>query len=187
MNTNNIGPMRKSTQVALGGLASSLCLVLMFLTGVFPFATYALPAMAGIILITVVIENGASTAWLVYVVVSILSIFIVPDKEASLIFIAFFGYYPILKQKLEQIKFKPFQLLIKFLIFNVAIIITYGCVIWFIGSPELMSEMGDIGKIGMIVLLVLSNITFAAYDFALTVLITAYVKVIRRKIIKKVI
>ena len=33
--------MSKSKQIAAGGIASSLCLLLMFLTGVFPFATYA--------------------------------------------------------------------------------------------------------------------------------------------------
>ena len=178
--------MRKSTQVALGGLASSLCLVLMFLTGVFPFATYALPAMAGIILITVVIENGASTAWLVYAAVSLLSFFIVPDKEAAMMFVAFFGYYPILKEKLEKIRCKPIQFLIKLIIFNVAIIFTYTCVIWFIGSPELISEMGDMGKYGAILLLAVGNVTFVVYDFALSVLITTYLKVIRKKIIKNI-
>ena len=39
--------MSKSKQIAAGGIASSLCLLTMFLTGVFPFATYALPAIAG--------------------------------------------------------------------------------------------------------------------------------------------
>ena len=42
--------MSKSKQIAAGGIASSLCLLLMFLTGVFPFATSALPAMAGTLL-----------------------------------------------------------------------------------------------------------------------------------------
>ena len=56
---------KKSTQVALGGLAAALCTLLMFLTGMIPFATYALPAAAGIVLVAVVVENGASTAALV--------------------------------------------------------------------------------------------------------------------------
>ena len=179
--------MRKSTQVALGGLASSLCLVLMFMTGLFPFATYALPAMAGIILIIIVIENGPSTAWLVYTAVSLLSMFVVPDKEAALIFIAFFGYYPILKQSIEKhIKFKPLQLVIKFIIFNTAIILMYTVLIRFIGATEAIMEMGAMGRAGEILLLVMGNITFAIYDFALTLLITVYFKVLRKKIIKKV-
>ena len=179
--------MRKSTQVALGGLASSLCLVLMFMTGLFPFATYALPAMAGIILIIIVIENGPSTAWLVYAAVSMLSMFVVPDKEAALIFIAFFGYYPILKQAIEKnIKFKPFQIILKFLTFNTAIITMYTILIKFIGASEAIAEMGALGTAGAILLLVLGNITFVIYDFALTLLITVYFKVLRKKIIKHI-
>ena len=38
----------KSTQVAVGGMASGLCLLLMFMTGMVPFSEYAFPAFAGI-------------------------------------------------------------------------------------------------------------------------------------------
>lgn len=72
---------KKSTQVALGGLAAALCTLLMFLTGMIPFATYALPAAAGIVLVAVVVENGASTAALVYGAASILALFVVPDGK----------------------------------------------------------------------------------------------------------
>ena len=47
--------MSKSKQIAAGGIASSLCLLTIFLTGVFPFATYALPAIAGTLLVVVVL------------------------------------------------------------------------------------------------------------------------------------
>ena len=38
----------------MGGLASALCVLLMFLTGMVPFATYAMPAAAGTVLLAVV-------------------------------------------------------------------------------------------------------------------------------------
>ena len=110
--------MSKSKQVAAGGIASSLCLLLMFLTGIFPFATYALPAMAGSLLVVVVLELNRATAVMVYISVSLLSLFIAPDKEAALIFIFFFGYYPILKGLIEQIRIRPLELAIKYALFN---------------------------------------------------------------------
>ncbi|MEG0899055.1 MAG: hypothetical protein RSD67_03100 [Oscillospiraceae bacterium] len=178
--------MRKSTQVAIGGLSASLCVLLMFMTGLMPFATYALPAIAGAILITVVIENGAATAWIVYFAVSLLSIFIVPDKEAALMFIAFFGYYPILKEKLELIKSKFLQYFLKFSVFNVAIVSSYFVIINIFGFTEVMGEMGDFGKYGLLGLLLLGNITFLIYDFALTNLLVMYLKVIRKNLLRKI-
>ena len=64
----------KSTQVAVGGMASGLCLLLMFMTGMVPFSEYAFPALAGIILIAVVEELGLKTAFIVFGAVSILSL-----------------------------------------------------------------------------------------------------------------
>ena len=46
----------------MGGIASALCLLLMLLT-IIPIATYTMPALAGMVLIVVVIENGYSTAF----------------------------------------------------------------------------------------------------------------------------
>ena len=59
----------------MGGIASALCLLLMILT-IIPIATYTMPAPAGMVLIVVVIENGYSTAWMVYAAVGFLSLFI---------------------------------------------------------------------------------------------------------------
>ena len=83
---------RKSTQVAIGGVAAALCLILMFCTGLVPFATYALPALSGVVLIAVVAEMGWRTAMVVYAAVALLSVGIVPDREAAMLFIFFFGY-----------------------------------------------------------------------------------------------
>ena len=49
--------MSKSGKIALGGLLTALGVVLMFLTGLIPIGTYALPAIAGVLLIVAVIGN----------------------------------------------------------------------------------------------------------------------------------
>ena len=51
----------------------------MLLSGVISVATIALPALAGIFLIAVVIEFGAKLAIFAYVVVSVLSLLLVAD------------------------------------------------------------------------------------------------------------
>ena len=176
---------KKSTQVALGGLASALCLLLMFMTGMIPFATYALPAAAGIVLIAVVRENGRKAATLVYTTVSLLSIFVVPDREAALLFIFFFGYYPILKGIMERIHFKPVVLVLKFLLFNVAVVAAYWVIVNVLGIPDIMESFGDFGKYSALVILGMGNVVFAVYDFALSNLVWAYENWFRPKVLRK--
>ena len=100
---------KKSGQVALGGIATGMCIALMFATGMIPFSYYALPALAGLVLIAVREENGLSTALIVFAAVSLLSVFVVPIKEAALLFIAFFGYYPILQETFAKIRPKVLE------------------------------------------------------------------------------
>lgn len=166
---------KKCTQIAIGGVFSALCLILMFMTGMIPFATYALPALAGAMLVAVVVENGRGTAALVYVSVSVLSLFIVPDREASMMFIVFFGYYPIIKEKIEGLRARPLVYACKLLLFNLSVVGGYLFIIFILGMPDIMSDMGTFGKYTAVVLLGMGNLVFLIYDFALTKYISLYI------------
>lgn len=179
--------MKKSTQVALGGLSAALCIMLMFMTGMIPFMTYALPAVSGVILICVLLENGTGTALLVYCTVSLLSLLVVPDREAAIMFIAFFGYYPILKPALERtVKIRPIRFVLKLALFNTAIILAYQAIIYILQIPDILEEFGDFGKYSVPIILGLGNIVFIIYDFALTQLIDIYIMWFRPRILRKI-
>lgn len=171
-----------SYQVALGGIIAALCVVLMFLTGVFPFATYALPALAGMLLILPVIELGAKWAWLTYAAVALLSLLITPDREAALFFILFFGYYPIIKAKLETIKLRLLEWVVKLIIYNVGVVGAFLLAINIFGMNQVMDELG---KYGIPLFMVVANITFVVYDIALTRLISQYLAQIRPRLFKR--
>ena len=176
---------KKSAQIALGGLFSALCVVLMFMTGLFPFATYALPALAGGMLVAVVVEMGAKTALTVYASAALLSLFIVADKEAALMFAFFFGYYPILKEKLEKLPSRLIEYIAKFGVFNAAVISAFLLMVKIFGFSEIAQEFGELGKYGIWIMLGLGNITFLLYDIALTRYISLYVHVLRKKILRR--
>ena len=165
----------KSTQVAVGGMASGLFLLLMFMTGMVPFSEYAFPALAGIILIAVVEELGLKTAFIVYGAVSILSLLVVPVKEAALLFVFFFGYYPVVKGKLEE-KVRPrvIRFLAKLLLFNVMIVLAYVVVVNVLGIPDILEEFGSFGRYSALVLLAFGNVFFLVYDYTVGNLIDVY-------------
>ena len=173
----------RSFKAAFGGIIAALSIVLMFLTGVIPTLTYAIPAICGALLMTIVIEISSGFAGLVYVAVSILSLLVVADKEAAVMYAAFFGYYPIIKSFIEKKTNNALSWVIKYVIFNISMIASY-----FVVSKVFMITFDDIdslGKWAMPLLLLLGNIVFAIYDIALTRLVTAYL-ISWRKYIKRV-
>ena len=176
---------RKSTQVAMGGVAAGLCLLLMFLTTMIPFAEYALPAMAGIVLIAVVVENGTKNAVAVYAAVSLMSMILVPRPEVAMLFIFFFGYYPILQFRLDRIRPRVLQYPIKFLIFNGAVILAYLLIIFLFGITDILDDFGDFGRYSALVLLVLGNVFFGVYDFAVSNLRDVYIHWFRPRFLRK--
>ena len=94
--------MKQTSKVALCGVLSALSVMLMLLT-VIPIATYALPAMAGAVLIPIVVEAGPRWGWMSYAAVALLCLLIGPEPEAKVLFVTFFGYYPVLKAQLERL------------------------------------------------------------------------------------
>ncbi|WMJ23583.1 hypothetical protein RBG61_02600 [Paludicola sp. MB14-C6] len=173
--------MKNSKKVAFGGIVGALSLVSMFLSGIFPFAEYTCPALAGIFLIALVIDFNKKTALIAYGAVSILSLLIMPNKEASILFVAFLGYYPILKSILEQCKSRVVEWILKVGIFNVTVLLSYYFIIHILGMSQVLDDMQGFAQYGVLVLLVMGNVAFIIYDIALTRLIATYVHSIRPK------
>lgn len=167
--------MKNSSKTAMGGMIAALSLVIMLLTAVIPYLQYALPAMSGALLIVMVIEISKSWALCSYVAVSILSFLILPNKEAAMVYFAFFGCYPILKPVLEsKIKNNIICWIAKALFFNAAAIAAYSVIIYVFGIP--LDETEEFGKWAVPILLGLGNVMFVLYDICITRLVTIYLR-----------
>lgn len=164
--------MKQSSKTAVCGMVTALSVVIMLLT-VIPVFTYAAPAFAGILLMIIVIEINKKWAFSVYVAAGILSLLLATDKEAAVMYVAFFGYYPIVKAVIEN-KFKGIiEWIIKFLIFNITMIAAYFVMIKIFGLS--MEDMNELGKYGPLILLALGNVVFYVFDLAITRLVTLYI------------
>ncbi len=161
-----------SFKVALGGVIAALSLLLMILAGVTSTLVYAIPMITGALLMTLVVEFGQSFAVLIYVAVSIISLLLLGNKEAAIMYFAFFGYYPILKSILEKYTKGFICWILKYMIFNVAMILSY-----FIVTKIFMISFEDVesfGKYALPLLLLAGNVVFAMYDIVLTRLVSIY-------------
>ena len=159
-------------------MATALSVVVLLPT-VLDVLYIALPAAAGMITLFCVIELSRGWAFGVYVASSVISALIVPNKEAVVLYILFFGYYPIVKGLIEgKIKNRVLEYVIKVLIFNVAVFAAEYIFFKIMNIP--LSEFLDVeegsflAKYAIPILFALANVMFFLLDFLYTASVTLY-------------
>ncbi len=164
--------MKISGKTAFAGIVSCLSLVCMLLT-VIPTLEIGLPALAGCLLVLPTIELGVRYGFLCYGATAFLSLLLAPSLEAKVLFILFFGYYPVLKALFERLHSRVLQWALKLLLFNITVCAAY----WLLIHVFTAVATDDISLFGVYlpaVLLLVGNGVFIVYDIALTRVITAY-------------
>lgn len=150
--------------VALGGVTAALAVVIMCLGGIIPVATYVCPMLCAVLLATVLPAIKARLVWAWYGAVALLSLLLAPDKEAAAVFV-FLGYYPIIKPWLDRCRL---SILWKLLLFNTAIFLMYGLLIYVLGIDNITAEFQELGVVLSGVTLILGNVVLFLMDFLLT-------------------
>ena len=179
--------MKTSYKVSLGGVIASLCLVMMFLTAVFPILSMTLPLFAGALMAVVAIEVSRSWAFVTYAVIVVLAFFVTPDKDAWLFFTFLFGYYPILKSCFEDhLKSKLVCFLCKLAVFDAAVTAIFYILMNILGTLDLFEEFGFYNEWLIPALFVFGNLVFLMYDYVLTILVLSYKKWFRPTFLRKI-
>lgn len=159
-------------------MVSAVSVVLMLPT-VIGLWTYALPAFAGILIMFVIVEIDKKWAAGVYVAVSLLSILLLPNKEAAVFYLCFFGHYPIIKSILESKLPRVAEYILKILVFNVSVVLAALVMTKIFGMPmaELLGTEGETAwwvQYALPITLVAGNITFVLFDKLLTMTVSIY-------------
>lgn len=150
---------------------AALATVLM-LVGYFPYLTYAVPCIASLPIMVVVIELNKKYAFFTFIA-SIIPVFLFCEPECKLLYICFVGFYPALKALLEVMKNRVAEYLIKFLCFNAAVGIIYLLSSFVFGISY--DDLGELGKYGAVIFLAFANIVFLAYDICVTKMAQFYI------------
>ena len=157
--------MRNTQKIAAGGLMTALACAVMLGSALFPSGMYSFPAVSGIIVLVLSYISGKGHAFSSYIAVSLLSIFLCPNKETAVCFICFFGYYPMLRQYIEKIKNRYIEYFIKLLVFNAAAVGVYFLILFLFSVPE--SEFAVFGVNVPLLFLFIFNIVFIIYDISI--------------------
>lgn len=171
--------------VSLCGIMSGLALALMFILGMIPAFEYISPATAGVLIWVIRDRLGVKYGMVSYFAVGILCLLVTPNYEAAMMFLFLLGYYPIIREYLQKIRFKLFRVLTKLAIFAVAAAAAYALLINLFGMSELLDEAADFGKYGTLILFGMGAVAFCLYDRFLGLYKPVYEKIIKPKIIKR--
>lgn len=184
------GISKQTKKLTLGAILSAMGVALLFLGSFIETLDLTMAALASFFCIFAVIELGGIYPWLIFSVTGVLSVIIMPYSMTGWFYLLFFGYYPIVKEKLERLP-KILSWILKMLILNVALVIAVVAAYFLFfgqtGDGNLMSaftlifgesETGEMMAIGVYALV---NLTFVIYDIALTKLITLYFIKFRKK------
>lgn len=156
--------MKKTKQIALGGMLGAVAMTILFLGGLVPVSTYVCPVLCIIVLQMVLNFCGKRIAWAWYLMISFLALLLGSDKEAAALLLLL-GYYPIIKPKMES---TPAPLLGKLVFFNSVIVLMYTAVVALLGLETIIVENTLIGYGSLILMLILGNATFFLLDKILT-------------------
>lgn len=174
---------RKTTayHIAFSAIISAIVVLLMF-ASIIPAMVYIVPAVAGLLIWTISDELGLKWACAAFVACSLLCMFIIPNVEAVAFFIAFFGYYPMVCEKLSRLKTKLIAYLIKLTIFNVAIVSVFNLLTMTLGAEEMLDGLDFFMGYGIYILWVIANLMFVIYDRAVGILMLFYKRIILPRI-----
>ena len=178
--------MKKNTmKIALCGVMGALSVTILLMGFLFPFATYACPAIAAAFLLPVVYEFKEKTAFTLFVAVSFLGLMMVPDQELVFMYIFVFGLYTVIKMSVDRMKSKPLKLLAKFAYINISLAVVYSILLLIFPVAALVNEFSTYSMGFVVLLFAMFNLTFFLYDKAVEKILIIYVYRFRPKFIRR--
>jgi len=151
----------KSNHIAKGGIFAALSLILLYISSVIPTNRLSILVIASCIIPLSIMVTGVKNTVVVYGAVSLLSLFIIPSKLIGMSYILIFGSYGFVKYYVEKLRNIPIEIVLKLLYFNItSSIIVFIYKMLFLKMPNI--------NINVYLLLIILEVMFVIYDYALT-------------------
>ena len=151
-------------------MAAALGTVILYLGSFIEVLDISMAVLASVLCAVMVIEYGKGAPLSVFFVTSLLSLLLLPNKFPAILYTVFFGYYPIIKEKIEKIPSQLATWAIKLCIFAAATGLLF--LLTNIFTVDVDMPAGTIMKIVFVVLIAL---TLILYDLAMTKIISFYI------------
>lgn len=163
----------KAKELTLDAILIALTIIILFLNNIMPISTLTFLTIASLLVPIAIIRGSVKGSFLVYIASSILGFLLLP-KDIVLLYFIFFGIYGIIKHYIEKLNKFYLEIILKLLFFNLILFIAYFFLNEFININQ--------SNIPIYGLLLIGQIAFLIYDYALTILISWYFNQIHKRI-----
>lgn len=163
----------KSKNLAYGGIAVALGIVILYISLLLPINTFAILTIASCIIPIIIIKCNIKTAITVYLATSLLSFFILPINY-FILYVCIFGIYGIIKFFIEKLKSMPIEIAIKSVYFALILSVMVLLV-------KYTSIITINTKYSLWLLFIIGIFALLVYDYALTIIISFYINKFEHK------
>ena len=175
--------MNKSTKtLTISALLLALTIVTLYVSSFWPTGQLSLAALASMFTAVVIIEAGIRAGICVFAACAVLSLLILPSRWVLLLYMAFFGYYPIVKSFIERKEKAALRWFWKIFVFNVAVIVVVFVMGIFTFGEFIPSFRGV--QLSTIVLHAVGSVVFVLFDYGFTKAIWLYINRVSKYINK---
>ena len=156
----------KTGRTALAGILAAGSLAILWLACITPSGRLGLTAAAGLFPVAGVLAAGRTVGYFCWAAAALLGLLILPDKGVALLYLVFFGLYPVVKSRIEAIRRRPLEWICKLAYFDAALTL-----FWFVLRAMFLPHPPTWLEENVWLLYIGANIVFILYDIGLSRLI----------------
>ena len=158
----------QAKKVTLAAVLAALSLIFLYAASFAPTGKMGLVALAGLFPAAAVVSFGFSAGFLCYIGTGLLGLILIVDKGMVLLYLLFFGLYPMIKGRIEQIRRLPEELFAKLMFFNVIL------TVFLTALGEVFFVVVPLKSKPELVVYLICNVIFFAYDYGFSKVIGFY-------------
>ena len=177
--------VKKSFSVAFGGIMLGLTLAVLCFAGIMPTNKLTMLAIAAFVQGIVVKECGLKISSAVYVAVCLLGWLIVPVKTIWIMYLLFFGLYPIIRESAHKCKNSILTYVLKMAFFNGVLFAGYWLIVifakiftdginFYILWEKYASYLPKNGNLLIAMVIIVLNVCFVLFDILYKFVMIAY-------------
>ncbi|MBY0757217.1 hypothetical protein K5V21_17600 [Clostridium sardiniense] len=155
----------KTKDITLGGILITLTVITLYINLIIPINTFAILTISSCYVPIAIMRSNIKLGIFVYIASSIIGFLIIP-LDIMIPFILYFGIFGLVKFYIEKLKNIPLEILLKLVFSNIML---------FIGYFIFISFVGPIPALPLWMLLIVAQVAFIIFDYALTLIITFYI------------